>query len=299
MGPDSHAHSPRRRRFHTVASSCFPGHSFLTPQSQAVPNMPDPFVDNQSLRSTPAFYPTPVNGQPLIGGPSPQDKGVEMRLPDDQLARLIDALSPQTKNNYRASNEQAYRQMASGVDSSSLPPISSSSLFDPKFTAASGIRASAPTRLPSIGQGTTIWDSVHAFQAPDGKHGRDPTDISMHTGCTDFPNCNHDERHEPQPAADSPATQVRGKKEGSAKKEKDERVFTPTSKESPNPTNVAQPTQHNVSASGEKRKRSAIESGTSNEASPAPMEGSVKKMSLRSRSNISALLQDEGNKEST
>ncbi|KAL9092558.1 MAG: hypothetical protein Q9165_004362 [Trypethelium subeluteriae] len=223
--------------------------------------MPDPFVDHQNLRSTPAFYLTPTNGQPLISGPSPQDKGLEMRLPDDQLTRIIDALSPQSKNRYRISNEQAYRLMASGIDSSSQPPVLSGPLFDPKSTAGYGIKPAAPTRLPIIGEGTTLWDSVHASRVPDGKHGRDPTDISMHTGY--------------------------------------ERIFTPTSKESPNSTNVAQPTQHNVSASGEKRKRSALESGTSNEGSPAPMEGSVKKMSLRSRSSISALLREEGNKENT
>ena len=318
-GPDTHAHSPRRRRFHNAASSCYSGHSFAPARPQTAFDMPDPFVDNQSLRSTPAFHPPQANGQNTIGGPSPQGKGVELRLPDDQFARLIEALSPRTRSRYVTPNEQANQLLASSVDASSQPSILGRPLFDAKLNTTTGVRQSTSTQLPRPADGTTLWDSIHASRTADSKHGRDPTDISMHIGCTDFPDCNHDGPREAQATTDSPAKRVKGKKEGLGNKEKgkhpslassklaalltininvlaDERNFTPVSNQSPNCTNTVQQPQPNV-PSGEKRKRPALGSGTANEGSPVVAEGPVKRMSTRSRSSIPALLQDGESKE--
>ena len=220
VGHDSHAHSPRRRRVHTIGNNCCPGHSFPGPRPSTAVDMPDPFVDSQNLRSTPVINPPPLNSQSLFRGPSPQGKSLELRIPDDQLARLVEALSPRARSRYVTPNEQANQLRPPNNDTSSQPSIMSGPLFDPKLNAAAGARQTAPTQISVMDQGATLWDSIHASNALDGKHVRDPTDISMHMGCTDFPNCNHDGPSETQPATDSPAKYVKGKKEGSGCKEK-------------------------------------------------------------------------------
>lgn len=222
-GPETHAHSPRRRKVHNAASSCYSGHSFQTARPPTAFDMPDPFVDNQSLRSTPSFHPLPMNGQNMMSRPSPQGKGFELRLPDDQFARLIEALSPRARSRYVTPSEQANQQanqiLASTVDSSSQPSVLVGPPLDPK-------QQSAATQRAQNGGGMTLWDSFYASRASDGKHGRDPTDISMHMGCTDFPNCHHDGPHETQVTIDSPAKRVKGKKEGSGSKEKGKYLFS-------------------------------------------------------------------------
>ena len=223
MGSDSHAHSPRRRRVHTIANSCYSGHYFPHIRPQSSLDMPDPFVDNQSQGPLPAFSQALFNGQSSNADPSLRGNGFELRLPDDQLARLVDALSPQARSQPTTLNGQVSQSPHFKNNISSQPP----SLTGPIINATSMPAAQIPSRVPNgsfdVGKNTTIWHSVHASGAPsDSKHGRDGTDISMHLGCTEFPNCNHDIAEETHSSTDGSAKDGRGKKDGIVGKERGE-----------------------------------------------------------------------------
>ncbi|KAI9660150.1 MAG: hypothetical protein M1821_001502 [Bathelium mastoideum] len=234
MGSDSHAHSPRHRRPQTVGTGSNSGLLFPVSRPPTSLNMPDPFVDNQNLGILPNLDQSLGDGQNAIAGPSPRGNEVELRLPDDQLVRLVEALSPRTRSRYVTPSEQSNKVLPSSVEISSQPPILAGSLSNANLSATADTRLRISKEIfTGVGKSTTLWDSIHATQAPVGKHGRDSTDISMHMGCTDFPNCDHDRPHDTHLLTNSPSKGIGGKQEGSANKGKGMfiffTIFAPTS----------------------------------------------------------------------
>jgi hypothetical protein len=241
--PENHAHSPRRQRIASIPSN-YTGHSFGAPpiQSSSYLDMTDPFIDHHSFRN-----PAPFNENVICRSNNPQGK-IELRLPEDQLARLIEAVSPSTRTRFGIPNDlTAKNGFASGNIASQSPipaPMLGGVQVDPKVNAAVSVHSTPTSQTRPLEDRQTLWDTIHAIRSSsERKHERDPTDISMHMACTDYPNCNHEgDNTGTRYSTDSPAKRVKGRKEGT----KDE-----------TPSSTRAPRTRRQTASAEKRKRSS------------------------------------------
>lgn len=123
-----------------------------------------------------------------------QKKQLEVRLPSDQLQKLISAMTSGTKN-----------ESLPGIDMSMPPPP-----LPQRAVAARG--DAAPDRLAPMG--------VNQFPSMNGHNRRDNScsDISMHGGCSIFPLCTSEDEQgqivHSSPAL--PSSGVKGRKEGSS-----------------------------------------------------------------------------------
>ncbi|KAI9699509.1 MAG: hypothetical protein M1820_007140 [Bogoriella megaspora] len=222
---DTHAHSPRAR-VHTLASSCYSGHSFL-PTASAGPVNNDPFTEEQILRGAPTQNAMPNTGNGNVSG---QGNAAEFRLPEDQLVRLLEALSPRSRSRYFTPCEQANQPRSSSTRAADQTPSANGISWEsplPDLTrilrAISTGRQSTASQAAAPAQRSSIRDVLLAAKEgniPDRKHEREQTDISMHMGCSDYPNCDHDGQRYNDVDNESPAKRVKGKKEGSTSKEK-------------------------------------------------------------------------------
>lgn len=141
----------------------------------------------------PAPYPSDQHGLLPNGRPA-NDTNMEVRIPSDQLQKVVDLL----------------QRRASG--SIMAPPPLPAHIMDTKVDVEKLEEAAATTEHPD-GEGNMMIDRR-------GTSRSNFSDVSMHAGCPDFPRCtteDEDSRIVHQPGSGvAPAAVMRSRKEGSA-----------------------------------------------------------------------------------
>lgn len=141
-------------------------------------------MNSLSSRSTSGFIDPSLQdyGQPTKAGlapqavlaqPQPKNKHYELRLPSDQLRQLIAAFGSRHEASSLPPNGAPTAQM--------VPPI------QPSTSSAGQHLQSDPLENTNVEHSTT---PRHA-----SLHQRNFSDVSMHVGCNDFPDCTLDDPH--------------------------------------------------------------------------------------------------------
>ncbi|KAK1808546.1 hypothetical protein LTR12_017085 [Friedmanniomyces endolithicus] len=157
-----------------------------------------PILDDSSSRSTSAYSFVPPTAYPTFdmaaaypgsGAQSLHNQSMHLRLPSDQLQKIIDALNPP-----RAAETVCYAMHRHHVR-----PLTAAQLSMPP--------PPVPQQRSTVGSTTPVSNRR-------GNNSSRYSDISMHASCTSFPSCISEDAE--GCLVHQPATIVRGRKEGLA-----------------------------------------------------------------------------------
>ncbi|KAK1824016.1 hypothetical protein LTR12_001549 [Friedmanniomyces endolithicus] len=247
-----------------------------------------PILDDSSSRSTSAYsfvpptaYPTfdTAAAYPGSGAQSLHNQSMHLRLPSDQLQKIIDALTP----------PKAAEAVCNTMHPHHVQPLTAAQLSMPP--------PPVPQQRSTIGSTTPVSNRR-------GDNSSRYSDISMHASCTSFPSCISEDAE--GCLVHQPTTIVRGRKEGPAIEPSPiskPRDFLSTVLDTPLATHEPppQPAPSPAESSARKRTRSALKSLTLSSsdgtvptplaAPPSSVESSAKK---RTRSALKSLTLGDG-----
>ncbi|KAK0285928.1 hypothetical protein LTS00_010719 [Friedmanniomyces endolithicus] len=250
-----------------------------------------PILDDSSSRSTSAYSFVPPTAYPTFDMAAPypgsaaqslHNQSMHLRLPSDQLQKIIDALTP----------PKAAEAVCCMTHRHHVRPLTAAQLSMPP--------PPVPQQRSTVGSTTPVSNRR-------GNNSSRYSDISMHASCTSFPSCISEDAE--GCLVHQPATIVRGRKEGLAvepsptKKPRDflSTVLDTTLATHQPPPPPPPPAPFPAGSSARKRTRSALKSLTLSSsdgtvptpvtAPPSSVESSAKK---RTRSALKSLTLGDG-----